>query len=97
VTTATNLKVKRNQNVILEQRLTKYDLDGKICWSISTEGYLEKAIPMVKEEFSNLFKAFNKKKVTIPAPDKYHPKLNTTEILHEYSHGLYHSYIGILR
>jgi hypothetical protein len=50
---------------------------------------------MFKEEFSNLFKAFNKK-VTIPAPEKYHPRLDTKDFLDKYSHGLYHSYIGIL-
>jgi hypothetical protein len=58
---------------------------------------LEKAIPTVEEEFGNLFKAFGKKAVTVPAPEKYHPELDTTDFLDEFSHGLYHSYIGILR
>ena len=91
------LKGEEEPKRYLGATIDKYDLDGKICWSISAESYLEKAIPTVEEEFGNLFKAFDKKKVTIPVPEKYHPELDTTDFLDEYSHGLYHSYIGILR
>jgi hypothetical protein len=83
------LKGEEEPKRYLGATIDKYDLDGKICWSISAKSYLEKAIPTVEEEFGNLFKAFDKKAVSVPAPEKYHPKLDTTDFLNGFSHGLY--------
>jgi hypothetical protein len=61
------LKGEEEPKCYLGATIDKYNLDGKICWSISAKSYLEKAIPTVEEEFGNLFKAFDKKVVSVNA------------------------------
>jgi hypothetical protein len=63
---------------------------------MSADGYLEKALPVVKERFGPLKSLFTKSRCDIPAPPNYHPELDQSPFLNDDDTRLYQSYIGTI-
>jgi hypothetical protein len=64
-------------------------------WAQSAEGYITKALPLVKQRYPDAFKKSKSKQPPITVT--YHPELDTSAFLSDEDVAIYHSYIGILR
>ena len=50
-------------------------------WYMSAEAYLEKAIPIVIEDYFGPLKALFSSRISAPASPDYHPELDQTDLL----------------
>ena len=75
----------------------KYNLGDGEAWYMSAELYLYHAIKEIERKWGNISCISNRQNLDIPANQKYHPEIDTSNFLNNDDTQLYQSYIGILR
>ena len=76
----------------------QYELtDELLCWFMSAELYLKKALDEVEKKWGNPEKLFSRHTLDVPGKPGYHPEEDKSPFLADDDVQLYQSYIGILR